>query len=60
LGYDLYPLETIDNKHRFYDVAIPENWLVVFTHDDRTPWAYLARSEKGLPVARAVEERVGQ
>ncbi len=59
LGYDLYPLETIDNKHRFYDVAIPENWLVVFTHDDRTPWAYLERGEKGRPVARAVEEKVG-
>jgi glyoxylase-like metal-dependent hydrolase (beta-lactamase superfamily II) len=59
LGYDLYPLETIDNKHRFYDVAVPENWLVVFTHDDSTPWACLERGEKGLPVARAVEEKVG-
>jgi len=59
LGYDLYPLQTIDNKHRFYDVAIPENWLLVFTHDEKTPWAYLERGEKGLPRARAVEERVG-
>jgi glyoxylase-like metal-dependent hydrolase (beta-lactamase superfamily II) len=52
LGYDLYPLQTIDNKHRFYDVAIPENWLVVFTHDVQTPWAYLDLNDKGLPVAR--------
>jgi len=59
LGYDLYPLQTIDNKHRFYDVAIPENWLVVFTHDVQTPWAYLERGDKGLPVARAVEAKVG-
>ena len=57
LGYDLYPLQTIDNKHRFYDVAIPENWLIVFTHDEKTPWAYLELSEKGLPVARAVEKK---
>ena len=56
LGYDLYPLQTIDNKHRFYDVAIPENWLLVFTHDERTPWAYLELDEKGLPWARAVEK----
>jgi len=55
LGYDLYPLETIDNKHRFYDVAIPENWLIVFTHDHRTPCTYLELGEKGLPVSRAVE-----
>ena len=59
LGYDLYPLETIDNKHRFYDLAIPENWLVVFTHDAGMAWAYLERGEKGLPAARAVEEKVG-
>jgi len=59
LGYDLYPLQTIENKHRFYDVAIPENWLVVFTHDVMTPWAYLDRGDRGLPVARAVEEKVG-
>jgi glyoxylase-like metal-dependent hydrolase (beta-lactamase superfamily II) len=58
LGYDLYPLQTIDNKHRFYDVAIPENWLIVFTHDTKTPWAYLERGDKGLPVARPVGEKV--
>jgi glyoxylase-like metal-dependent hydrolase (beta-lactamase superfamily II) len=59
LGYDLYPLQSIDNKHRFYDVAIPENWLVVFTHDAQTPWTYLDRGNKGLPVARAAEAKVG-
>jgi glyoxylase-like metal-dependent hydrolase (beta-lactamase superfamily II) len=53
IGYDLYPLESIDNKHRFYDVAVPEDWLVVFTHDTRTPWAHLARDDKGRPVAKA-------
>ena len=54
IGYDLYPLESIDNKHRFYDVAIPEQWLLVFTHDTRTPWTYLERDDKGRPVAKAV------
>src|SRR5271157_883484 len=53
LGYDLYPLESIDNKHRFYDLAIPEQWLVVFTHDVHIPWAYLERNAKGLPAAQA-------
>jgi len=56
LGYDLYPLQSIDNKHRFYGAAIPENWLVVFTHDGQTPWAYLELGDKGLPRARAVEK----
>ena len=52
LGYDLYPLDTIANKHRLYDVAIPEQWLVVFTHDHETPWAYLEIGDKGRPVAK--------
>jgi glyoxylase-like metal-dependent hydrolase (beta-lactamase superfamily II) len=54
MGYDLYPLTCIDNRHRFYAEAIPEKWLVVFTHDHQTPWAYVEMGEKGKPVARPV------
>ena len=50
LGYDLYPLETIASKHRFYRQAIPEQWLVIFTHDHERPWAHLQMGEKGRPV----------
>lgn len=59
LGYDLYPLESIANKHRFYDVAIPESWLVVYTHDHELPWSYLQIGDKGRPVARKAEQKVG-
>jgi glyoxylase-like metal-dependent hydrolase (beta-lactamase superfamily II) len=41
MAYDLFPLETIENKKRFYQDAIPEKWLVIFTHDPATPWAYV-------------------
>lgn len=54
MGYDLYPLTCIENRHRFYAEAIPEKWLVVFTHDHQTPWAYVEMGEKGRPVARSV------
>ncbi len=54
LGYDLYPLTTIDNRHRFYAEAIPEKWLVAFTHDHQTPLAYVEMGDKGRPVARAL------
>ncbi len=50
LGFDLYPLETIANKHRFYEHAVPEQWLVAFTHDHELPWARLKIGEKGRPV----------
>ena len=55
MGYDLYPLTCIDNRHRFYAEAIPEKWLVVFTHDHDTPWAYVEMGDKGRPVARPAE-----
>ena len=52
MGYDLYPLESINNRHRFYQRAIPEKWLVAFTHDHEVPWAYVEIGEKGKPVSR--------
>ena len=53
MAYDLFPLETIENRTRFYKQAIPEKWLTIFTHDHETPWAYLGLDEKGkvVPIA---------
>jgi len=45
MAYDLFPLETIANKHRYYAEAIPEKWLTIFTHDPDVPWAYLENVE---------------
>jgi glyoxylase-like metal-dependent hydrolase (beta-lactamase superfamily II) len=55
MAYDLFPLETIENKHRYYAEAIPGNWLTIFTHDPDIPWAYLDKVDgkivvKKLPV----------
>ena len=47
MAYDLYPLRTIENRKKYYARAIPERWLTVFTHDDKTPWGYVERGEKG-------------
>lgn len=55
MAYDLFPLETIASRHRFYEQAIPEKWLCVFTHEPRTPWAYIHLDEKGAPVSTPVE-----
>ena len=52
MGYDLYPLASIANRHRLYAEAIPEKWLMVFTHDHERPWAYVEMGDKGRPVAR--------
>ncbi len=52
MSFDLCPLETIESKKRYYAKSIPEKWLTVFTHDAKTPWAYLEKDELGKMVAR--------
>ena len=52
MGFDLYPLETIESKKQYYAKAIPEKWLTVFTHDAKAPWAYLEKDETGKMVAK--------
>jgi glyoxylase-like metal-dependent hydrolase (beta-lactamase superfamily II) len=52
MAFDLYPLETIESRKRYYAQAIPGKWLTMFTHDPNTPWAYVEKDEKGKLVAR--------
>ncbi len=52
MSFDLYPLQTIQSKKRYYTQAIPEKWLTVFTHDPKTPWAYVEKDELEKMVAR--------
>jgi glyoxylase-like metal-dependent hydrolase (beta-lactamase superfamily II) len=47
MAYDLFPLETIENRKRYYKEALAQNWLTIFTHDPDVPWAYLEEDEKG-------------
>jgi glyoxylase-like metal-dependent hydrolase (beta-lactamase superfamily II) len=57
MGFDLYPLQTIDSKKQYYSKAIPEKWLTVFTHDPKMPWAYVEKDELGKMVAKGVVTR---
>src|SRR6266850_721180 len=53
MAFDLYPLQTIESKNRYYAEAIPERCLTVFTHDDQVPWGFVEKGEKGkLGLAR--------
>ena len=51
MAFDLFPLETIESRKRVYESALPEKWLMIFTHDPVTPWAYLESPEPGKVVA---------
>jgi glyoxylase-like metal-dependent hydrolase (beta-lactamase superfamily II) len=52
MAFDLYPLQTVESRKRYYAEAIPEKWLTLFTHDPNTPWAYVEKDEKGKLAAR--------
>ena len=52
MGFDLYPLDTIESKKEYYARALPEKWLTVFTHDPRVPWAYIEKDALGKMVAK--------
>ena len=54
IAYDLDPVRCIAERKRFYHRAIPEKWVVLFTHDHDTPAATVEWNEKGKPVAKAV------
>ena len=47
MAYDLSPIDTIESKKRYYQRALAEKWLTVFTHDDAVPWVYVEQDEAG-------------
>jgi len=33
MSYDLFPLETLENKKKYYEMAIEQDWVLAFNHD---------------------------
>lgn len=51
MGYDLFPLETLENKKKLLPQAVEENWLCWFYHDADTPLCRLTETNgKLLPI----------
>ncbi len=50
MGYDLDPLTCIEQRKRFLSRAIPEKWLVLFTHDHHNPMGYVQWNDRGKPT----------
>ncbi len=56
MSYDVFPLDTIDSRKRYYREAVntdsdPHRFLTIFTHDHEKPWAWLRKNENGHIVA---------
>lgn len=50
MGYDLYPLTTMENKERVLKQAREENWLLIFEHSPDVKAGYLDDALKIKPV----------
>lgn len=48
MGYDLYPIETLDAKKRLLPQAARENWICMFYHDPDEPLCRLQQGEKEI------------
>jgi len=59
MGYDLYPLTTLENKKKLIPQAAREDWLCLFAHDPKIPAAYL-RQRNGKYVAEPVDLEQGK
>jgi glyoxylase-like metal-dependent hydrolase (beta-lactamase superfamily II) len=56
MGYDLYPVETLEAKKRLLPQAARENWLCLFYHDPEQPLCRIAE-ENGKLRAIGYEEK---
>jgi glyoxylase-like metal-dependent hydrolase (beta-lactamase superfamily II) len=55
MGYDLYPVETLEAKRELLPQAAREHWLCLFYHDAEAPLCYI-KEEQGRLSAEAFEE----
>jgi glyoxylase-like metal-dependent hydrolase (beta-lactamase superfamily II) len=50
MSYDLYPVNTLEQKRLWLGQAIEEGWTSYFEHDPRITFARLARTERRINV----------
>jgi glyoxylase-like metal-dependent hydrolase (beta-lactamase superfamily II) len=53
MGFDLYPLQTLENKKKWIPKLVREGWLAIFAHDPKVRAAYL-HDKDGRVVAEPV------
>ncbi len=55
MGYDNFPLTTIEEKQTWLPRAARERWRVVFEHDAHVEWAHLEEKNGDFALAAPVE-----
>jgi glyoxylase-like metal-dependent hydrolase (beta-lactamase superfamily II) len=52
MSFDLYPVETLEQKKRLIPQAVSEGWVCVFEHDPRTPLGRLREQDGKVTVEK--------
>jgi len=52
MAFDLFPLQSLESRKKYYAEAIPQRWLTMFTHDPKLPWGHVEKDEKGKMMVR--------
>jgi len=52
MAYDVRPLVTLDEKERFLNAAIAEDWQLFFEHDPEVVVASVRRAERVIDVVQ--------
>ncbi|MGA2669543.1 MAG: MBL fold metallo-hydrolase, partial [Ignavibacteria bacterium] len=55
MGYDLFPLTTLNEKKIYLSKIVREKWIVFFEHDPYTETARIHRTEKGYSIIKEEE-----
>ncbi|HEX8458244.1 MAG TPA: MBL fold metallo-hydrolase [Pyrinomonadaceae bacterium] len=54
MGYDLYPVETLEAKRRLLPEAARENWLCLFYHEPNAPLGRIVETDGKLRAAECL------
>ncbi len=54
MGYDLYPLTTIEEKRRYLQQACDENWIIALEHDPNHPAIRIQSGKKYCEIREPV------
>jgi hypothetical protein len=54
MGYDNFPLTTIDEKKQLLPDIIEGQWIVVFEHDARMDAARISAGERGPVISESI------
>ena len=55
MGYDLFPLTTLDEKKKFLPQIVKENWILFFEHDAFTETCNVTATDYGFSVVNKME-----